>query len=97
MPSKLNCWEFRNCGREKGGLMAQLHGECPVSQAMKYDGLNGGVGAGRACWMVENSVCRLNAVPAGGNPCLECEFYNRVLYEEDDQAVFRFASCPSAV
>jgi len=46
---KLNCWEFKNCGREKGGLMVNSIGECPVASAMQYDGMNSGVAAGRVC------------------------------------------------
>ncbi|MFQ6113174.1 MAG: two-CW domain-containing protein [bacterium] len=40
---KLNCWEYKNCGREKGGVLAEVLGECPVSTAMKFDGLNDGI------------------------------------------------------
>ncbi|MBU8933048.1 MAG: hypothetical protein KOO62_03480 [candidate division Zixibacteria bacterium] len=92
MSAKLNCWQFMNCGCEKDGLLVDLKGECPVSTAMKYDGLNGGIGAGRACWMVPDSICRLNQT-AGGRPCQchSCEFYQRVVYEEDKQVRFRFS------
>jgi hypothetical protein len=90
MPRKLNCWEFKNCGRERGGLLAEVLGECPVPKALKYDGLNDGQGAGRACWMVPNSAGRSHLRPGcRANPCLECEFYQRVLFEEADDAVFK--------
>ena len=92
---KLNCWQFKNCGREKGGLLAGALGECPVSTALKYDGMNDGVGAGRACWMVEDSCCRAAALTRGqGNLCRHCEFYQRVLYEQDQAVQFRMASRP---
>ena len=99
MSAKLNCWQFMNCGREKGGLLVDLNGECPVSTAMKYDGLNGGIGAGRACWMVPDSFCRLNqSGRARPSQCHNCEFYKRVVYEEDEQIRFRFSTkkIPSA-
>ena len=88
MSKKLNCWEFKNCGREPGGLMADVLGECPVSSAMKYDGLNEGVGAGRACWMVPNSVCSHKR----GGSCCNCEFYKRVVFEEEEKIAFKYSS-----
>jgi len=95
---KLNCWQFKNCGREKGGLLAGALGECPVASALKYDGLNDGVGGGRACWMVEDSCCRMIALARGqGNPCRHCEFYQRVLYEQDQAVQFRMATCPPKI
>lgn len=96
MADKLNCWEFHNCGREKGGLLANLLGECPVSTAMKYDGHNDGKAGGRACWMVTGSTCRAKARNAGrGNLCLSCAFYRRVIFEQDEKTVHRFNSTPT--
>lgn len=90
MTKKLNCWQFKNCGREKGGLMADILGECPVPSAMKYDGMNDGIGAGRACWMASESGghCRNAQV----QNCSQCEFYKRVLFEQEERTLFRFAS-----
>ncbi len=97
MKGDLNCWQYKNCGREKGGLMVDVLGECPVSTAMKYDGLNGGQGAGRSCWMAPNSACRRDQV--GGNrrwdACHNCEFYKRVVFEEKEMTRFRFVSKPA--
>ncbi|MDF1544676.1 MAG: hypothetical protein P1R58_06190 [bacterium] len=90
MCKKLNCWEYKNCGREAGGLMADALGECPVSRAMKFDGLNGGKAAGRACWMVPNSACRLNRGRQRIPACHNCEFYKRVVREEADQVSFKY-------
>ena len=92
MAKKLNCWEFRNCGREKNGLMAGVLGECPVPKAMRYDGLNGGQGAGRACWMICPAV-RQSSAPNGQRavPCLQCGFYQRVLFEEEERTVCKLA------
>ena len=96
MTRKLNCWQFKNCGREKGGLMAEILGECPVATAMKYDGLNGGFGAGRACWMVPDSGCRENLTSSSHiDPCYTCEFYKRVVFEQEEKTRFRFTSVTS--
>ena len=85
MNCKINCWEYRNCGLEPGGIFAEIHGTCPVPEAMRYDGVNGGRGAGRACWTVMNSgsgnepfVCRNRR-----QSCFHCEFYLRVHSEEE--------------
>ena len=92
MSQKLNCWEFKKCGREKGGLMVDILGECPVATAMKYDGQNDGIAAGRACWMV-NSGCRsFRAGVLKANCCLNCEFYKRVVFEEEENVCFRFST-----
>jgi hypothetical protein len=94
MPRKLNCWQFKNCGREKGGIMAEKLGECPVSSTMRYDGLNDGIGAGRACWMVPSNGCRGHGCNWWRNrQCHECEFYQRVVFEEES-ACFTFSSTP---
>jgi len=86
------------CGREKGGLMAELLGECPVSAAMEFDGLNDGIGAGRACWMVPAAACHKDTARYSRmHPCLGCEFYHRVLFEEEENARFTFTSTPTHV
>jgi hypothetical protein len=93
MTRKLNCWEFRKCGREKGGLMADVLGECPVSTVMKYDGLNDGIGAGRACWIANDFRCRgVGNGPLRVISCQNCEFYKRVIFEQEENVSFRFTS-----
>ncbi len=87
MCKKLNCWEFKNCGREQGGLLADTLGECPVSTSMKFDGLNNGVGAGRACWLIPNSACAKNRLNNTGRSCFDCPFYKRVKFEEENVPV----------
>ena len=88
----LNCWEFQNCGREKGGLLAEILGECPVSTAYQFDGCNNGKGAGRACWMVANSICRVkNGRGRSQIKCHECDFYRRVLFDEEDAVEHQYA------
>ncbi|MFH1688368.1 MAG: two-CW domain-containing protein [bacterium] len=92
MTKKLNCWQYRNCGREPGGLLADSLGQCPVATTLKFDGMNDGVAAGRACWMVADSCCRRKQRAGRGDGCHACEFYRRVLYEQEESALFRFAS-----
>ncbi|MDH3891535.1 MAG: hypothetical protein OEV49_10670 [candidate division Zixibacteria bacterium] len=92
---KLNCWQFKNCGREPGGVLTELVGECPVARTMKYDGLNDGIGAGRACWMVRNAACKeAQNMSAPVDPCHTCDFYKRVVFEQDEETCFRYTSIP---
>jgi len=92
---KLNCWEFKNCGREKGGLLVDQLGECPVASALSFDGHNGGIAAGRACWMVATET-RLCCNHGGGRrgSCQACEFYRRVMFDEESNASFRYSAKP---
>jgi len=83
MSKKLNCWEYVNCGREKNGIMVPILGECKVISEMKYDGLNSGVGAGRACWMTLNKNCVMQKTKQI-SCCYDCQFYKRVLFEEEE-------------
>lgn len=94
MAHKLNCWEYHNCGREKGGLMVETLGECPVSVSMSYDGTNGGKAGGRACWMVRSEGNRMarSKVCVGIAPCHVCEFYRRVVHEERSALKYQLSS-----
>jgi hypothetical protein len=87
MDQKINCWEFRNCGMEPGGIISKIYGECPVPKMMKRDGVNGGKGAGRDCWTIMHAsasgngpfICRNSRIS-----CILCEFYHRVQGEKAD-------------
>ncbi|GBE00072.1 hypothetical protein BMS3Abin07_02118 [bacterium BMS3Abin07] len=47
--SKLNCWEFKRCGRQPGGEHEIDLGVCPATVEGRLDGVHDGVTAGRAC------------------------------------------------
>lgn len=82
MKRKLNCWEFKNCGREPGGIMTAESGVCPVARAGSFDGTNDGVAGGRACWEVRRQSTKLAANDICGTAsCSTCEFRRRVNYE----------------
>jgi len=90
---KINCWQFMNCGREPGGIMVDLLGECPVATALKYDGLNDGRGAGRSCWMVCSSGDPASyRIGCGRSRCHTCDFYRRVVFEQEGQTRFKFSA-----
>jgi len=82
---KLNCWEFKKCGREEGGVKAHELGVCPATIEKKLDGIHGGKNAGRACWVVAGSMCggKLQGTFAQKyENCLLCDFYQKVKEEE---------------
>ncbi|MCI5207809.1 MAG: hypothetical protein D3910_03235, partial [Candidatus Electrothrix sp. ATG2] len=54
---KLNCWEYKKCGREPGGHNASELGVCPVPVASKGKGIHQGENGGRCCWVIAGSLC----------------------------------------
>ncbi|UCC45529.1 MAG: hypothetical protein JSU65_06325 [Candidatus Zixiibacteriota bacterium] len=85
MCRKLNCWEFKMCGREPGGVFAEALGVCPVAKALKFDGINEGKAGGRTCWMLRGSLVDESLVCADpGVTCADCAFHRRVIHEESD-------------
>ena len=73
--SKVNCWEFKNCGRT----------DCPAMHETKVHGVHGGMNAGRACWVVAGTRCKGEVqgdfAKKQGN-CSACDFYLSVQSEE---------------
>ncbi|MBF0465037.1 MAG: hypothetical protein HQK88_06475 [Nitrospirae bacterium] len=81
---KLNCWEFHNCGREPGGKHVERFGLCPVATATSFNGLHGGINAGRACWAILPSIGKKKeSYAAKIRRCTECEFHQLVIKEEE--------------
>jgi hypothetical protein len=82
---KMNCWEFKKCGREPGGAREKHNGVCPAAVEKKLDGVHGGKNAGRACWVVAGTYCdgRVQGTFARKyRDCKNCDFYQRVKKEE---------------
>ena len=94
-PSFLNCWEYQGCGREPGGRRAGELGSCPASTETELDGTHGGANGGRACWMIDDTLC--GGRPSGPHEhkiheCRKCAFRSRVQVEQgmdlhDDEAL----------
>jgi hypothetical protein len=82
---KINCWEYKKCGREPGGSKARELGICSAATESIMDGVHGGSNSGRACWVVAGTLC--GGVVQGSfakkfNECEKCEFYIQVRDEE---------------
>lgn len=83
-----NCWEFKKCGREPGGMKAgEPEGICPASMAMQYDGVNHGSNAGHYCWEITVSLCTklpMNTLAQDFIECNACPFFKLVQQQEGD-------------
>ncbi|MBI5740981.1 MAG: hypothetical protein HZA16_09685 [Nitrospirae bacterium] len=83
--TKLNCWEFKKCGRNAGGGET---GACPAATDVSCTGLNDGNKAGRICWAVAGTFC-------GGKvqgdfakksvSCMSCDFFRTVKREQGEK------------
>ena len=85
-----NCWEYKKCGREPGGVMAEELGVCPSSTEERVDGFNSGKNAGRVCWVIPGTMCE--GIIQGTfiekfNECASCEFYQAVKEEEGQKFI----------
>jgi len=81
---KMNCWEFKKCGREPGGARKEL-GICPSATEAKLHGTHEGTNAGRACWVVVGTLCggQIQGTFAKKlDNCETCDFYKLVRQEE---------------
>ena len=90
MVERLNCWEYRMCGRELGGAKEKQLGICPASTYIPLDGTHDGIAAGRACWVIAGTMCRDRVSGTFAqklNDCRECDFYQIVEAQERDSFI----------
>ena len=81
----MNCWEFKNCGRQPGGPRAAELGICPASSSVNVNGTNGGRNGGRICWALAGTLCggKVQGTFAQKLPnCMQCDFYKLVIAEQ---------------
>ena len=88
---KLNCWEFKKCGLEFGGARSKEFGVCPAARVTVKEKIHGGVGYGRACWVIENTLCDEGKARGSFSmkfqDCLKCNFFLQVRKEEGDNYI----------
>ena len=81
-----NCWEFKKCGREPGGINAAEQGVCPATQSIALDSLNFGKNGGRICWAIAGTFCDeiepVGQFAAQLLSCMDCDFFKKVQTEE---------------
>jgi predicted Ser/Thr protein kinase len=97
---RLNCWEYRGCGLEPGGVNAAQSGSCPAASDQSFSGINFGKNAGRFCWAVPDTRCGQGEQGDYGDKretCKECDFYHMVLAQEGTRNLrtrfLRFVHC----
>jgi hypothetical protein len=82
---KVNCWEFKRCGREPGGANAAELGVCPATTEGNGGCANGGDHGGRFCWALTGTLCKGEVQGTFARKianCAVCEFYRIVRKEE---------------
>ena len=83
--SKMNCWEFKKCGREPGGIKSAELGVCPAATETSVSNVNGGKNGGRCCWVIAGTLCGgkvQGSFALKYSNCVMCEFYKKVGSEE---------------
>ena len=82
---KENCWEYKECGREPGGVNVDHLGICPATVRGNGEKINGGKLRGRICWAVTGTFCggEIQGTFAQKEiTCLDCPFFITVEQEE---------------
>lgn len=92
--SKVNCWDFKKCGREPGGEKTTELGVCPATTLTEANGFLDGVNGGKACVYITGTFC--SGVLQGTHKekekeCAKCDFYKLLKKEHGiDVSVLRF-------
>lgn len=82
---KMNCWEFKKCGREQGGRKVAELGVCPTAICAELNGAHDGKKGGRACWIIAGTMCGgkvQGSFAQKFKSCSACDFYQAVKAEE---------------
>lgn len=80
----MNCWEYKQCGREPYGTKVMELGACPAATDSSSDGLNNGKNGGRICWAITGTFCAGGAHGTFAKEelsCMRCDFYSTVKQE----------------
>ena len=90
MMSRMNCWEFFECGREPGGKKTGESGVCPAASSIELNGINDGDNGGRACWAIAGTYCGGKAQGTYAQKlgdCLKCDFHTFVRHQQRESYV----------
>ncbi len=90
---KLNCWQYKKCGREPGGTKVAELGPCPAAaDNPRYSGINDGLQGGRICWALAGTLCggKVQGTFAEKvGSCIACDFFLLVSREERGQLTIK--------
>lgn len=82
---KKNCWEIKQCGREKGGKNVDQFGVCKAVIDSNFDGINHGKNGGRCCWAIAGTLCGgevQGTFAEKRSTCLSCDVFKVIKDEE---------------
>ncbi len=82
---KLNCWEYKHCGCEQGGVNVPRCGVCPAFLEGRMDQVHNGNNGGRCCWIIPGTLCggqMQDNFAKKYKDCERCDFYKKVKQEE---------------
>ncbi len=85
--TRLNCWEYKQCGREQNGKRTAELGVCPAALDISFDGINRGKNGGRVCWAIAGTFCEgklQGAFADKRNSCVKCDFFRMVNSQEEN-------------
>ena len=86
MAVKLNCWEFKKCGREPEGAKIAEYDVCSAATETSANGINGGKNGGRICWAIAGTLSNEKIKGTFAKEkfsCLTCDFFKLVNGEEN--------------
>jgi len=89
--NRVNCWEFKKCGREPNGDNVNELGICPVCNNISVDGINNGKNGGRVCWAISGTLCGGSVQGSFAKKklsCMGCDFFQKVKNEEKAEGQF---------
>ncbi len=84
--TRLNCWEYKKCGREQNGERADELGVCPAALDTSFDTINHGKNGGRVCWAIAGTFCGGEVQGAFADKrksCVQCDFFKMVSSQEE--------------
>jgi len=82
--AKINCWDYKNCGRTIKDRNAKAPAICPAFSHTALNGINGGKNGGRSCWLIPGTLCgrRIQrSCVTKSLACSLCDFKRFVLRE----------------
>jgi len=84
---KINCWEFKGCGRIPGGINEDNPHICNAYKFKMLTGINDGKFGGRSCWAAAGTMCKgyVDATYCKTDDCNDCEFHLLVIKEEGEK------------
>ncbi len=89
---KTNCWEYKKCGREPGGIKVSELGICIAAKEVRVHGVHGGKNGGRCCWAIAGTLCGGKVQGTAAlklKNCMDCDFYKIVWGEEKAEGTFK--------